>query len=394
MRVLILIDHVNLGGGGERLAVQIAARLDRRRFATTLCATRWDPDEASEPAVAPALAALQAADVDFLGLQRHSTFGLGAWSRLASELRRRRIEVLHAHKFGSNAWGTLIGRLARVPVVIAHEHTWSYEGWRLRRLLDRHLIARGADALLAVSREDARRMVAVEGIDPRDVLVVPNGIPPPLASHGDVRRELGIPPDAPVIGSVARLSRQKAPEVLVRSAALLAPQFPGLRVLMAGEDDSGGRVRALVNELGVADVVMLLGPRVDVPAVLEAVDLAVSSSDWEGSPLAVMEYMAAGLPIVATAVGGVPDLIEPEVHGLLVPRGDPEGLAAAAARLLRDRETARGMGERARQRQRREFALDAMVERLERLYIGLSAARGREARRGVLAAHRSELGAP
>lgn len=394
IRVLILIDHVNLGGGGERLAVQTASRLDAHRFATTLCATRWNPEEAALPAVAPALAELRAAGVDFLGLERRSTLDPAAWSRLIRELRRRRIEVLHTHKFGSNAWGTLVGRLARVPVVIAHEHTWSYQGWPLRRLLDRHLIARGADALLAVSREDARRMVAVEGIDPRDVLYVPNGIPTPPAPRGDVRRELGIPADAPVICSVARLSRQKAPDTLVRSAALLAPQFPGLRVLMAGEDDSDGRVQALVDELGLGATVQLLGPRGDITALLDTADVGVSSSDWEGSPLAVMEYMAAGLPVVATAVGGVPDLITPEVHGLLVERGDVAGLAAAVARLLHDPDGARAMGDQGRRRQRREFTLDAMVERLERLYAGLRAARGRVARRAVLAAQRSAAGAP
>lgn len=387
--MLVLIDHLTLAGGGERLAVQTAARLDRRRFATTLCVTRWQPREAGEPDVAPALAELRAAGVDLLGLQRRATMSPGAWGRLASELRRRRIDVLHAHKFGSNAWGTLIGRLAGVPVVIAHEHTWSYDGWRLRRLLDRHLIARGADALLAVSRADARRMTAIEGIDPRDVLFLPNGIPPPPAARGDVRRELGIPPGAPVIGSVARLSRQKAPELLVRAAALLAPQFPGLRVLMAGEDGSGGRVRELVGALGLHDTVTLLGARGDVPDVLAALDVAVSSSAWEGSPLAVMEYMAAGLPVVATAVGGVPDLIAPGEHGLLVGPGDPHALADGVARLLHDPALARAMGERGRERQQSEFSLDAMVARLERLYDGLLAVRGLQPRRAVLAAQRT-----
>jgi glycosyltransferase involved in cell wall biosynthesis len=393
IRVLILIDRPSLAGGGERLAVQTAARLDRRRFETTLCATRWDASEADSPGVAPALAELHAAGVEFLGLERRWTLDPAAWPRLGATLRRRRIDVLHAHKFGSNVWGTLVGRLARVPVGIAHEHTWSYDGQRLRRLLDRELIARGTDAFLAVSAADMRRMIEIERIDARDVLVIQNGIPPLPAPRHDVRRELGIPAQAPVIGAVTRLYRQKAPELMVLAAAQLAAEFPDLQVLVVGTGPEEGRVRALIEAHGLAGSVRLLGLRDDVPDVLAALDVALSTSDWEGTPLSMIEYMAAGLPVVATAVGGVPDLITSGVHGLLVERGDWRGLAAAVGRLLRDREEAEAMGRRGRERQRRELDLDTTVRRLERLYEDLhaiphSARGGSEAARAVLEAHR------
>lgn len=392
IRVMILIDRPSLAGGGERLAVQTAIRLDPRRFETTLCATRWDPNEAGSDVVAPALAELYASGVDFLGLERRSTFGLTSWARLGSELRRRNIDVLHAHKFGSNVWGTLVGRLAQVPVVIAHEHTWSYAGRPLRRLLDRHLIARGTDAFLAVSAEDIRRMIEIEGISARDVLLVPNGIPPLPPSRCDIRQTLGIPADAPVIGTVTRLFRQKAPEVLVLTAARLAAEFPALQVLIVGAGPEERRVRELIEAHGLTDKVRLLGLRNDVPDVLAALDVAVSTSDWEGSPLSVIEYMAAGVPVVATAVGGVPDLITDGTQGLLVQRGDWAGLAGAVGRLLRNPEEAHAMGRRGRERQRREFDLDRMVRRLEGLYEDLHASQRRghrpETSRTVLDAHR------
>ena len=392
--MLVLVDHPSTTGGGERLAVQTAARLDHSRFETTLCATRWHPRDAADPVVAPALDELRSAGVRFDGLERSSRRDLAPWASLAQSLRGGRIDVLHTHKFGSNVWGGLLGRAVRVPVIVAHEHTWSYEGWPLRRGLDRHVVARGADAFLAVSHEDARRMAEVEHVDPRDVLVVPNGIPPPrLPRAGAVRRELGIPPDAPVIGTAARLSRQKAPGVLVRAAARLRGEFPHLRVLIAGAGREEAAVRALIRELGLEDTVLLLGARTDVPDVLAALDVAVCASRWEGSPLSVMEYMASGLPIVATAVGGVPDLIEPGVHGVLVAPGDPVALADAVAGLLRDPAAARAMGRRARERQRREFDLGVTVQRLERLYDDLLAARHdgrrRAASRRVLASHRA-----
>ena len=393
IRVLILVDRPTLAGGGERLAVQTAARLDPARFETTLCATRWDPTEAEQDAVASALAELRGAGVGFLGLTRRSRADLRPWVALAGQLRFRQIDVLHAHKFGSNVWGTAIGGLAGVPVVIAHEHTWSYVGQPVRRILDRQLVGRASDAFLAVSNEDRRRMIEIEGIDPRDVLVMPNGIVPTPPTGRDIRNELGIAPDAPVIGTVGRLYKQKAPQVLMHAVARLVPEFPRLRVLVVGDGPEHARLAALVDTLQITGAVRFLGLRDDVPDVLAALDLAVSSSQWEGSPLSILEYMGAGLPTVATAVGGVPDLIVDGLHGRLVPPGEPVALADAVAELLRAPDLAQEMGRRARERQRSEFDLASLVRRLERLYEDLLAVRlaGCPRRRGArvaLARHR------
>jgi L-malate glycosyltransferase len=124
---------------------------------------------------------------------------------------------------------------------------------------------------------------------------------------------------------------------------------------------------------------MLIGARDDVPDVLDAIDVAVTCSDFEGTPLSVLEYMEAGLPVVASRVGGLPDLIEDGVHGLLVPRRDPTTLAQALHALLRDPERRRAMGEAGRQRRREQFDFDVMVGRLEDLYERLYA--GRRGRR-------------
>jgi glycosyltransferase involved in cell wall biosynthesis len=307
--------------------------------------------------------------VRVIGLKRTSARQVWAWWPLYRLLRRERVDVLHAHKFGSNLWGTIVGRLARVPVIVAHEHTWSYEGQPLRKLADRAVIARGSSAFVAVSREDQRRMIEVEGIRPQDTLFIPNGIPaPPAASGSDVRAELGIPPDAPVIGTVSVLRPQKALDVLLRAAKILVEEFPGLRVLIAGEGDRREALEELARELGLQDTVMFLGVRTDVPDVLVALDVAVSSSDFEGSPLSLMEYMEAARPVVATRVGGVPDLIDDGEQGLLVAPQDPPAFADAVAQLLRDPDRARAMGERGRERRRTEFDIDVMVKRLEALY--------------------------
>jgi glycosyltransferase involved in cell wall biosynthesis len=375
LKVVTLVDRLGTGGA-ERLAIQTTARLDPERFDRTLCASRRFDVAISKQHVANALEDLRTAGVRVLGLKRSSAAQVWAWWPLYRLLRRERVDVLHTHKFGSNLWGTVIGRLARVPVIIAHEHTWSFEGKPWRRIGDREVIARGSTRFIAVSREDRRRMIEIEGIDPSDVMFLPNGIPaPPPATGADVRAELGIAPGAPVIGTVSVLRPQKALDVLLRATQALLPEFPGLKVLIAGEGDRRFALEDLAAELGIGDSVMFLGVRTDVPDVLAALDVAVSSSDFEGSPLSVMEFMEAARPIVATRVGGVPDLIEDGVHGLLVEPQDPGAFAAAVARMLRDRDAARAMGERARERRRTEFDIDVMVRRLEQLYTELRGAR-------------------
>jgi glycosyltransferase involved in cell wall biosynthesis len=373
LRVVTLVDRLGTGGA-ERLAIQTTTRLDPERFDRTLCASRRFDVAVSKRHVANALADLESAGVRVLGLKRTSARQVWAWWPLYRMLRRERVDVLHAHKFGSNLWGTAIGRMARVPVIVAHEHTWSFQGKPWRRIGDREVIARGSSAFIAVSREDRRRMIEIEGIDPDDVLFIPNGIPaPPPPSGADVRAELGIAPDAPLIGTVSVLRPQKALDVLLRATRILVDEFPGLRVLIAGEGDRRFALEDLTKELGLEDNVLFLGVRTDVPDVLDAIDVAVSSSDFEGSPLSVMEYMEAARPIVATRVGGVPDLIDDGVHGRLVDPQQPATFAAAVAELLRDSEGAREMGRRARQRRRDEFDIDVMVRRLEELYTELRA---------------------
>jgi glycosyltransferase involved in cell wall biosynthesis len=259
-----------------------------------------------------------------------------------------------------------------VPVIVAHEHTWSFEGGAQRRLIDRHVIARRCDRVVAVSREDRRRLVEVEGLRPERVIYIPNGIPAPPPPTGAVQRDgLGLQEDDLVVGAVGVLRPQKAVDVLVKAAAILRAEFPRLRVLVVGAGPEYGALEKLIGELDLSSTVSLLGFRTDVPELLPIFDVAASSSDFEGSPLAVLEYMEAGLPVVSTRVGGVPDLVEDGVTGVLVDRGDPAALARGIGELLRDPQRRAQMGRLARDRRRREFDIEVMVDRIEDLYEDL-----------------------
>ena len=357
-------------GGAERLAFEFVKRLDPERFKRYLCVTHARPPE-HHAANDRELAELERSGVEVLRLERESPASNVAWVKLYRLLAGESIDIVHAHMPRAGIPGTIIGRMARVPVIVNHEHTWSFQGQPLRRFLDRNVIARGGDVLLAVSEWDRRHIIEVERIPPECVRILSNGISPMPEGGPDLRGELGGGPDVGLIGALGRLEPQKRHDDLIRSVALLKREGTPVRCVIAGHGPDEEALRSLIDELGVGEDVRLLGHRDDISGVIRALDVAVLSSVFEGSPLAVMEYMACAAPIVATAVGGVPELIEDEVHGLLVTPRDPEGLAGAIRRLLEDRALALRLGQAASERQRAEFDLDVVVRRLEALYLEL-----------------------
>lgn len=374
LRVITISDGIV--GGAEALAALIAQRLDPERFESTLCATRWDPQAEEEEA----LAALERTPTRFIGIRRSSRLDLRPWPRLVRTMRELRIDVIHTHKVGSNIWGALLAPRVPVPVFVAHEHSWSWQGKPYRRLVDRELIARRASAMVAVSGIDRRLMTEVEGIPPEKTRFIPMGIPDPVRGDpaADIRAELGISAAQPVVGVVAALRPQKAFEVLIDAAALVKRELPDVRFLIVGGEEDPGkrespRLERYAAERGLERTVTLVGARSDVFDVICGFDVGALSSDYEGSPRTVLEYMEAAKPVVATRVGGVPDMVREGETGRLVEPRDPEALAAALVSVLRDRERARTMGRAGQELRRREFTLDAMVARVEGLYEELFA---------------------
>jgi glycosyltransferase involved in cell wall biosynthesis len=373
LRVLSLARDAGEGmGGAEWLAYEFARRLDPARFDRYLCTTRHPEDYRVQRAL-DEKHALQESGVTVLSLDRQSTWSMAPWTRLYRLLVRERIDVVHAHMPRASVPGSLLARAAHVPVVVSHEHGSWLDGKFVRPFLDRNVVARMSTVILAVSEWDRRQLIEREHIPPERVRVFANGIPPLSDGAPVAREDLGVPPGLPLIGAIGRLYDQKGYDYLIRAVALLKARGRVLRCAIAGVGPDEQKLKQLVAELGVDQEIRWIGHRQDVPDVVRALDVAVLPSRWEGSPLALMEYMALGAPIVATAVGGVPELIEDGVHGLLVPPRDPGSLADAIDRLLADRTMAARLGSAARERQRAEHDLDTQVARLERLYVELYA---------------------
>jgi glycosyltransferase involved in cell wall biosynthesis len=354
-----MIDAL-MTAGAETVATRIALGLDPARFESVICSTR--------PSLRRHVEAARASGVEVLELGRRSKIDVWRWKPLVRLLRSGTVDVVHAHKFGSNLWAAMLMPRGRLPVLIAHEHSWSYEGV-LRRVVDRELIARRSDAVVAVSPSDRTRMIDLERIPPEKVVFIPNGIPDRAPGDDDrVRRELGLSASDPVVGTVCGLRPEKELETIVRALGRLAPHRPRLRFVVVGDGPERGRLERLSGELGVPTIFLGHRPNEEMPDLLAAMDVLVCSSRFEGMPLAVLEWMAAGKAIVASRVGGIPSILEHDREGVLVPPRDFAAFADAIARLLDDPVDRRRLGEAARRRQRDEFRFDRTLALLEALY--------------------------
>ena len=375
IHVAFIKDTLPVTGGAERLLMQTLLLLDRTRFERTLILTRWDPVLADSEAGASVLAELESAGVRVLGVQRDSRLSPRAWATVLRWLRMHRVDVLHAHKFGANLAAVVLGPATGVPV-IAHEHGLRASPSPARRVADRQLIGRLAAMVLCVSEADRERLVTKEHVPPDKVRHVRLGVNAPDAmppSRTEVRRELGVPAEAVVIVATAVLRPEKRMDVLLKAFAEVWPTTPGAVLLVMGDGPQRESLEAQAATVAPAGAVRFLGHRSDVFRVLSAADIGVLCSDHEGTPLALMEYMNAGLAIAATDVGGIPALVRDEREGLLVPPGSPARLAAGLRRLCADPRLREALGTEARTRCRREFALEPFVRTLETLYLDLAA---------------------
>jgi glycosyltransferase involved in cell wall biosynthesis len=274
----------------------------------------------------------------------------------------RRADVIHAHSAKAGFLGRLAAALAgRRGATVFTPNGWSF--WavrgperRLYLALER-LAARWCRTIVAVSEQERDAGLAAGIGDPSRYALVPNGI--------DLDRFAGEPDPVPGRAlMVGRLAPPKRPDLAVEALA----RVDGAVLQLAGEGPLAAPTEELAGRLGVADRVELLGARDDVPALLASASVALVLSDYEGWPYTVMEAMAAGVPVIASRVGGVPELVEDGVTGFVVEPGRAEPVAGALAALVADPERARALGEAGRRRARESLSRETMVARLVELY--------------------------
>jgi glycosyltransferase involved in cell wall biosynthesis len=351
IRVLEVVPTLKRAGA-ENVVAALARRLDRSRFELKVASLYGRFPQGLE------------LDVPVWYLGKRRGLDIRMVPRLAAVMREFRPEVVHTHSYVLRytlpaVW--LAGPQAMVHTV---HNMAEREADRLGRAIQGWAWRRGV-AAVAIGDEVARSFRAVYGRDP--ARTIPNGIETAAFGRPEARAAWrtaeGFGADEVLIASAGRLEPQKNPLGLIEAFA----RVPAGRLVMAGEGSLMEAAGQKAERLGVEERVRFLGVRTDVAEMLSACDIFALASDWEGCPLAVMEAMAAGLPVVATAVGGVPELVEDGVTGILAARGDVQALASALDALAENPQRRLEMGQAARERSKR-FEVSAMVEAYSALF--------------------------
>lgn len=361
-RVLHLITSFEIGGT-ERQAVELLKRLDGKRYDVRLAVLRNDGPFYSEietrfPEVP-----------EFPLTSFYDANAVRQLVRLRRLMRREKIDILHAHDFYSSFIGAAAARLCGVRVIASQRHLKLSD--RRAHKWGTRLIHRLANRILVNSEAIREHIVTNEGARPAKIVVVKNGVVPITSSatnRVELCREVGVDTGVTLVGIVARLQTVKGHRFFIEAAAEVLRRRTDAHFVLVGDGPLRTEIANQAAEFGIADSVHFLGDRADVSRLVSAFDLLVLASLHEGLPNAVMEAMAAGVPVVATAVGGTKELISDGETGYLAPSANSPALAERIVFALSDEAHREEIISAARRKITSAFGIERMVESVEALY--------------------------
>ncbi|MFQ5532351.1 MAG: GT4 family glycosyltransferase PelF [Candidatus Methylomirabilales bacterium] len=376
IRICRVISRLNIGGPGQQ-CIHLSARLNGERFETVLISGQEEITEgnlrdlASGRGVTPVY-------IPELGRRVRIGADLIALGKLRRLFRRFRPHIVHTHTAKAGTLGRLAAWLSGVPVTVHTFHGHVFQGYFPAPLshlfvgIERTL-ARWTSRIVALTEGQRRELLALGIGDPDRTVAIPPGLElaPFLRceeQRGHLRRDMALPPDALLVGIVGRLVPIKGHRTFLRAARLVAAALPSASFLVVGDGELRPQLEADASNLGLQDRVRFLGWCHDLPRIYADLDCLALSSQNEGVPVCLLEAMAAGVPVVATSVGGVPDLVMQGVTGSLVPPEDPQELAEAILNILRDSTRARQMSAAARRHVYPRYDMGSLLTATEKLY--------------------------
>lgn len=354
LRAMFLVTSMPVGGA-ETLLVNLIRRLDRERIQPYLgCTKELGP-----------LGEELAREIPTFAHLLRGKYDVGVVRRLAKLLRRERIDAVVTVGAGDKMfWGRLAARYARVPVILSALHStgWPDGVGRLNRLLTPL-----TDGFIGVATPHGKHLVNNERFPAEKVFVIPNGVDvarfrPRAECRAALRYELGVPSDAPLVGIVAALRPEKNHALFLQAARLVKEKRPTAHFVIVGDGPERPAIESLRSELGLQHCVHLLGTRSDTPELLAAWDAFALTSHNEANPVSILEALAAGVPVVATRVGSIPETVVPGETGYLATPGNAAEVAEHLETLLADRPRAMQLGNTGRERVIARWSLAAMVQ--------------------------------
>jgi glycosyltransferase involved in cell wall biosynthesis len=376
IKVLRIIARLNIGGPAIHV-VNLNAGLDPSRFEEVLVSGTENPGEGSMFDYALSRGVKPIIVPEMVGQASFGVSDVKALAKLYRLIRRERPHIVHTHTAKAGFLGRLAARFAGVPVVIhtyhghvLHGYYGSIMSWLLRRM--EGTLARITDRIVAVSEQVKQDLVAYGVASPKKISVIALGfdLEPFLHSleqRGEFRRELGLNDGIRLVGIIGRIFPIKNHRLFLDAAARVAFEDPNARFVVVGDGVLRPAMERHARELGLTERVVFTGWRRDLARIYADLDVLVISSDNEGTPVSAIEAMASGRPVVATRVGGLPDLIAEGETGYLVPAREAHAMGAAILRLLREPQTARCMGQAAQAMAQERFPVTRLITDMQDL---------------------------
>jgi glycosyltransferase involved in cell wall biosynthesis len=360
VRTILYLSTSSGPGGAERVISNLASSLDPERFRAILCLFRpgWIQERSESRGV---------------GTHIIPTHGMTDWRwalRFNRLLRQEQVDLIHAHEFDANVQGTFVAAMSGVPLVgTVHGKNYFWEKFR-RRVAYRWVSRRAT--MVAVSQNLKEFVMEKVGISPDRIKVIYNGVDAlPYCDRTDVeqcRKELRIPQNDHLVGVVGNLYPVKGHQYLIDGIPAVLKKCPNTSFVFAGRGQLEPELKEQVHRLGLDKRVHFLGLRQDIPRILAMLDVFVQPSLSEGLSMAILEAMIAGKPVVATQVGGNPELVLEGETGFLVPPRDSQALASSLVTLLTNKEQAAQLAEKGKSRAAGQFSLETMVRAYQALY--------------------------
>jgi glycosyltransferase involved in cell wall biosynthesis len=360
VKTILFLSTSSGPGGAEQVISNLAASMDPSKYRGVLCVFRpgWLQERSQSRGVATFVIPTQ---------------GMTDWRwafRFRNLLKDEQVDLIHAHEFDANVQGTAVANYLGIPLV-ATVHGKHYFWEKLRRRLAYRWVSRRA-TMVAVSEDLKRFIVENVGIASNRITVLYNGVDvPPTPAPADIeacRSEMNLPETDRVVGVVGNLYPVKGHQYLIDAIPAVLEKCPDTSFVFAGRGQLESELKHQVNRLGLSKRVHFLGLRQDIPRILALLDVFVLPSLSEGLSMAILEAMMAEKPVIATRVGGNPEIVLDGETGLLVPPKDSHALAASLIALLKDRDLATQFGGKGRRRAERQFSLQTMVSAYQSLY--------------------------
>lgn len=372
IKVLHIITRLNVGGA-RQVAVSIVTGLDKNRFDITLISGPQDfnIDMGYKQNIDIVI-------IPDLVRQINPIKDLKALVKLYFFIRKNRFDIVHTHTSKAGILGRIAAKLAGVPIIFNTPHGGIFHsifyGPKTIFLLSKfeNFVAHFTDKIITCSKNEKKDFLEHKIASDDKYITMYWGIRQDnfIKTYDSIskRRELGIPADAILIGNIARLVPQKGHIFCLEAFKMLVDRFSKAKLLIVGDGVLKSNIEAKIKELNLNNKVIMTGYRNDVPEILSAIDISLHTSIWEGTPIAVIEAMMMVKAIVATKVGGIPELIEDGVTGILIPPYDKQAFVDAITTLINDKTLAKRIGETAHQYAKEKFTLESMIENTTKLY--------------------------